>query len=341
MKELSFLDKLKVLVDVSSSSGICIASIFILLFLAFMMLTTNKKNSKQTKKFFLIIYIMLIVVMLIQYSSSLSTMFDYMMNNLFIAIYFPNLAIYLSAIIATNIILWKTIFNFKEDRLLKVINTIIYSIMHYLLILILNIVNSNGLDVFNNASVYENNDALALIGLSSTIFMFWIMFMVIYKIIRGRQKQYEVKSIENKKSIRTKLPSNIIEVAVPKRVKKVIKIREEVVSKTIQEPSIVDFYKQDQDEIKQYENMLTLDDYKTVLKLLKNNKSNLIIENNEDEYYEEETYSNDSIVEYEDKVDTTNNFNDNYYYEDNYDDNYDDIVEQPMLDKLLNLYKSV
>ena len=42
-------------------------------------------------------------------------------------------------------------------------------------------------------------------------------------------------------------------------------------------------------------------------------------------------------MEYEDKVDTTNNFNDNYYYE----DNYDDIVEQPMLDKLLNLYKSV
>ena len=337
MKDLSFLDKLKVLVDVSSSSGLCIASIFILLFLAFVMLTTNKKNSKQTKKLYLIIYIILIVVMLIQYSSSLSTMFDYMMNNLFIAIYFPNIAIYLAAIIATNIILWKTIFNFKEDKLLKVVNTIIYSIMHYLLILILNVVNSNGLDVFNNASVYENNDALALIGLSSTIFMIWIIFMVIYKIIRGRQKQYEEKYIKNKQPIRTKLPSNIIEVAVPKRVKEVIKIREEVVPKIVQEPSIVDFYKQDQDEIEKYENMLTLDDYKTVLQLLKNNKSNLTIENTEDEYYEKETYVNESSVEYENKANTINNFNDNYYYE----DNYDDIVEQPMLDKLLNLYKSV
>ena len=337
MKDLSFLDKLKVLVDVSSSSGLCIASIFILLFLAFVMLTTNKKNSKQTKKLYLIIYIILIVVMLIQYSSSLSTMFDYMMNNLFIAIYFPNLAIYLAAIIATNIILWKTIFNFKEDKLLKVVNTIIYSIMHYLLILILNVVNSNGLDVFNNASVSENNDALALIGLSSTIFMIWIIFMVIYKIIRGRQKQYEEKYIKNKQPIRTKLPSNIIEVAVPKRVKEVIKIREEVVPKIVQEPSIVDFYKQDQDEIEKYENMLTLDDYKTVLQLLKNNKSNLTIENTEDEYYEKETYVNESSVEYENKANAINDFNDNYYYE----DNYDDIVEQPMLDKLLNLYKSV
>ena len=62
MKDLSFLDKLKVLVDVSSSSGLCIASIFILLFLAFVMLTTNKKNSKQTKKLYLIIYIINIKV---------------------------------------------------------------------------------------------------------------------------------------------------------------------------------------------------------------------------------------------------------------------------------------
>ena len=62
MKDLSFLDKLKVLVDVSSSSGLCIASIFILLFLAFVMLTTSKKNSKQTKKLYLIIYIINIKV---------------------------------------------------------------------------------------------------------------------------------------------------------------------------------------------------------------------------------------------------------------------------------------
>ena len=56
MKQMSFLEKLKVLVDVSSSSGICIASIFLLIFIALLFLTTNKKNAKSSKKFYLISY---------------------------------------------------------------------------------------------------------------------------------------------------------------------------------------------------------------------------------------------------------------------------------------------
>ncbi len=363
MKDLSFLDKLKVLVDVSSSSGLCIASIFVIVFLAFMMITTNKRNSKQTKMLYSIIYIVLIIVMFIQYGSSFSTMFDYMMNNLFIAIYFPNLAIYLAAIIATNIILWKTVFNFKEDKLLKVINTIIYSIMHYLLILILNVVNSSEIDVFDNASVYANNDALALIGLSSTIFMIWIIFIIIYKIIRGRQKVHEVvrsrqpvkrrlpsniievavpKEVKEVIKIREEvvkteepvkiLPSNIIEVAVPKEVKEVIKIREEVVPKEVEQPSIINFYQQEKEELEKYENMLTLEDYKTVLELLKNGKKESIINDNPikvnkeyEDNYTDTTTSN-----------TVNTIEDNYYYENNYEKE-----ELPVLDQLLNLYKGV
>ena len=163
MKELSIFEKLKVLVDVSSSSGLCIASLFIIIFLAVVMLTTNKKNKKSTKIFFGIVYLALLVVMLIQYWESLSSMFDYMMNNFFISIsiwlqnyglfvivvYFPNLAIYLAAIIATNIILWKTIFSKKQDKVLKIINVSVYSLIHYLLVLILNVVSSNKLNVFD------------------------------------------------------------------------------------------------------------------------------------------------------------------------------------------------
>lgn len=361
MKDLSFLDKLKVLVDVSSSSGLCIASIFVIVFLAFMMITTNKRNSRQTKMLYSIIYIVLIVVMFIQYGSSFSTMFDYMMNNLFIAIYFPNLAIYLAAIIATNIILWKTVFNFKEDKLLKVINTIIYSIMHYLLILILNVVNSSKIDVFDNASVYANNDALALIGLSSTIFMIWIIFIIVYKIIRGRQKKYEVKPVrkslpsniievavpkevkevikireevvKTEESVKNRLPSNILEVAVPKEVKEVIKIREEVVPKVVEQPSIVNFYQQEQEELKKYENMLTLDDYKTVIELLKNSKKESIGNDNTVKVNSKEVNTN-----YENNYTDTTNLN---TIEDYYENNYEEVVEQPMLDQLLNLYKSV
>ena len=53
MGDLSFVEKLKIFVDVSSSSGICIASIFILVFMAFMFLTTSRKNAKSTRLLFI------------------------------------------------------------------------------------------------------------------------------------------------------------------------------------------------------------------------------------------------------------------------------------------------
>ena len=188
MGDLSFVEKLKIFVDVSSSSGICIASIFILIFMAFMFLTTSRKNAKSTRLLFIGIYTILILVLCLQYSSSLPKMFDYMMNNFFIVFYFPNLAIYLAAIIATNIILFVSIFNFKEDKILKIINTIVYSFIHYLLILILNIVTKNKLDVFSQTSVYGNEKASAMISLTSIIFIVWVIFIIIYKIIRKTQK---------------------------------------------------------------------------------------------------------------------------------------------------------
>lgn len=315
MNDLSFLDKLKVLVDVSSSSGICIASIFILIFLIIMMLTTNKSNSKQTKILYIVIYMALIIAILVQYSSSIETMFDYMMNNLFIAIYFPNLAIYSAAIIATNIILWKTIFNFKEDRLLKVINTIIYALIHYLLVLILNVVVSNKLDVFDNSSVYSDQNALALIGLSSTVFVIWIIFIIIYKKIRQKQKIEELVIEERKTLVKDKLPSNIIKVDIPKIVRGETRIKEKIVPNVIEESNLIDFYKQDNEELQKYDNMLTLEDYKTVLSILKN--KNFYNINNEQQLSTD--YNDDKIVI----------------------PNIDNKIEQPKLDQLLNLYKKV
>lgn len=329
MRDLSFFDKLKVLVDVSSSSGISIVTIFILVFLAIMMFTTNKKNSKQTKLFCTTIYIVLVVVMLVKYSSSLSTMFDYMMNNLFIVIYFPNLAVYLAAIIATNIILLKTIFNFKEDKLLKIVNVVIYTIMHYLLVLILNIVTSNELNVFDNSSVYGNNDALALIGLSSTVFIIWVIFMIIYKIIRGKQKVGVVERVRQKEVVKNRLPSNIIEVAVPKVVKEVVKIKEEIVPKVVEQTSLIDFYKQRNEEIQKYDSILTLEDYKTVLAILNHKNNSIDMSINKGEDLSPKNSDQEIMVSSEE-----NTIDNNYLY-------YDDVVEQPKLDQLLNLYKSV
>ena len=144
-------------------------------------------------------------------------MFDYLMNNLFIAIYFPNLAIYLIALIVVNVIFLVSVFKKDISKVIKNINVIVFAIMNYLLALILNIIHTHKLDVFTQTSVYGNKEAQALIELSSTIFLIWVFFLVIYKMIMMYQRKmnpidaYRVEKVivEKRKRI---LPSNIREI---------------------------------------------------------------------------------------------------------------------------------
>ena len=106
MSKLSLLDKLKVLSDVTSSSGLFIVAIVILIALAALLITTNTKTKKISRFVCIAIYGAIIIVSILSYREELFELFDYMMNNFFIAIYFPNLAIYFAAIVTTNIILW-------------------------------------------------------------------------------------------------------------------------------------------------------------------------------------------------------------------------------------------
>ena len=96
MTKTSFMDKLNIILEVSKSSKLFIAVIAIIVVLAVLAITMNKKNAKYTKNIYVLVYAFILIAILVAYSSSLGKMFDYMMNNLFIAIYFPNIAIYSS-----------------------------------------------------------------------------------------------------------------------------------------------------------------------------------------------------------------------------------------------------
>lgn len=218
MTKTSIIDKLNIILEVSKSSKLFIAVLVFIILLAVFAITMNKKNEKNTKTIYMLVYAFIIIAILVGYSSSLGKMFDYMMNNFFIAIYFPNLAIYLAALITANIIFLVSIFNKRISKLIKNINVIIFSIMAYVLTLILNIINTENLDVFSQSSVYGNTQAQALIELSSTIFMLWMAFLIIYKMIRTYQikmePEYEkssVKKVVVEKKTRV-LPANIREV---------------------------------------------------------------------------------------------------------------------------------
>lgn len=238
MTQTTILEKLKIVFDVTMSSKLFIAVIAFIILLAIVALTTNRKNAKRGKWIYGLVYAAIIIAIIVFYHSSLGKMFDYMMNNFFIVLYFPNVAIYLAAIIITNIILLVSVFNLKTPKLVKNINIIVYSIIHYLLALVLNIITKNNLDIFSQVSVYGNKNAQAIIELSSALFMIWIVFLVFYKIIRKYQLKdaVPVKRKVIVKKVRT-LPEGIQEVPVPLFVK--AQPKKQVEEKSLEEPVII------------------------------------------------------------------------------------------------------
>lgn len=220
MTQTTILDKLKIIFEVSKSSKLFIGVIIFIILLALVALTTTRKNAKRGKFIYGLAYSTVLVAILVLYHDSLGKMFDYMMNNFFIVLYFPNIAVYLAAIIIANIILLVSVFGFKTPKLVKTINVIVYAIIHYLLALVLNVITKNDLDIFSQISIYGNAEAQAIIEFSSAIFMVWMVFLILYKMIRKYQLKGKepVKRKVIVKKVRT-LPEGISEVPVPLFVK--------------------------------------------------------------------------------------------------------------------------
>ena len=217
MSKLSLLDKLRVLIELSASSKPYIIALGALMIFGIILSFTNKRNEKTHKILYGIITAAIAIFLIASYHSSLGNMFSYMMNNFFIAVYFPTIAIYLAAIIAMNIIVWISIFNFKSSKQIRALNISIYIILNYLMALLLKVVNANKLDIFDQASLYGNKEATSLIELSSLVFIVWIIFLVIYKIILiYLKKDYKprIKRVIVRKAVKI-LPENFQSTSIP------------------------------------------------------------------------------------------------------------------------------
>ena len=266
MTRLSFIDILGVLINVSKQSYFFIVLLVALIILGLGLTFINPKNEKKYKILYISIISIILVFLVVSYYSSLGKMFNYMMNNFFIAALFPNVAIYLAAIIAMNIIVWISVFNYRSARPIRNLNITIYCIMSYILALLSHVIISNKLDVYSQESIYKNTDARALIELSSLIFIVWIIFLVLYKIIlvyiRKDYKPKVKKIIVHKRE--KILPNNFLPVDTPTKVFGRAPHQTTIVKEIkVEEP------KESVKEEKQ-EDKFTIDEYKLFYEILKN-----------------------------------------------------------------------
>ena len=224
MSKMSFLQKIGILIDVALSSYWLIIAIGILVAFG-VILITNRKKKKQNKILYILFSLVICSFLLITYHESLGQVFEYLVENLFVVFLFPNYAFYFVEILITNIILWVSLFHSKTSDAIKKLNIVVYLIMNYLLMLVLSVIDINQLDIFTVESLYSNEKATALMEISSSLFVTWVIFLLLYKIILvyvKKDHKEPVKKIQVVNEVK-KLPKNYIPKRGPKRIKGSIK----------------------------------------------------------------------------------------------------------------------
>ncbi|MBR3898329.1 MAG: hypothetical protein IKJ43_03515 [Bacilli bacterium] len=175
----SFLSTLKEIIFSSKES-----IIFIILGLLF--LTTIIINIKRKKtigrKLFLISWGFIILFILFKYNTYLSILFDNFINNVFMQIFFPNLATYVIIIILSNILYLELITQKKKKNYEKIINTIFYTIIMFIMVYTLDEIIINNINIYSE-EVYKNQKILILIESTTITFTIWTTLLIGKRII--------------------------------------------------------------------------------------------------------------------------------------------------------------
>ena len=255
MSPLSLITKLQTVFNLITSRNLYLMILVLIIFLTIIFITTNGSNRKQSRRTYILLYLAGFIFIAFQYGSSFMTLVDYAINEVFITYYFPNIVIYLLMLIVTNIILFKTIFSNKADFKLKVINACAFGIIMYLFILAISQVSNLQLDVFNITELYSSNAVRSLLELSMFIFVFWIVILGIYYLIRKYQYKHNLIKVESFTNY------NIIHDFDVKEAYKITK-----------KPLIVEEKEEKPSEVNLLGQEFTLDEYKLMVKILKEEK---------------------------------------------------------------------
>ena len=178
------------------SSDIIYLLLFVIFLLLALYLVFSRKINKKEKRVIKVIYAVILAGLVIYYSSSLLSFLDYLVNKIFILIYFPNLATYVVMILSATVIFLVSLFKKNINVTVRNINISIYLLLIYFLFLLGQVVISKKINVYSDLAIYQNENMMVLIEITMIIFTLWVLGLSIYKLFSlyiNRSKKKEVK----------------------------------------------------------------------------------------------------------------------------------------------------
>lgn len=200
MDDLSLVEKLQVLTDMISSSPLFLFCSMIAIALLIFFIICIKKNIKINKWIFIIAWIILGLIIIIKYNSIVINLIDNLFDSIFMALYFPNLTIYIIILAISNFFFIYSIFSKKMYKRHKILNIINAVIIDMFLIIIIDIVKTNDINVYNQLTTFSNKNLLVTLELNSAIFTSWILLSLLIS-AHKKLKKYDKKELPKMQEI--------------------------------------------------------------------------------------------------------------------------------------------
>lgn len=192
MKDFTIIEKFRILVDLIVSSPLflsCSIAIIIMLALTLIFALYNKKVNKWI---YIIIWLLALLLIIYFYRNIILSIIDNFFDNLFMALYFPNLSIYLFVILISNGVFAYSILGNKIKKSHKILNLVNAMLIDLLLLFIISTVRDNNINIYEKITVYSNSTLLVLLELSTAFFTSWILLNLLFSAY-DKLKKYDKK----------------------------------------------------------------------------------------------------------------------------------------------------
>ncbi|MBP3920880.1 MAG: hypothetical protein J6D28_04870 [Bacilli bacterium] len=197
MNQLTFLDKIQVLFKLLFSSPMIIGIFIFSLLLMIILFFYSKLNKKIIKFIFIGIYVLLLGFTVFKYRSYFLTSIDSFITIFMANIYFPVIPVYALIMFISFVIMIVTLGSKKKLRIVKIINTIFFTLIQMLFAVFIYIVESNKIDLSNNTGIYTNEQTLTLLELGMGLFVVWMVILLVILYLKKADKIFRVKSDDN------------------------------------------------------------------------------------------------------------------------------------------------
>ena len=206
---MSVLDKIKVIWNTIINSN---ELKYIIPFLGIVLIVVILSfffNKAKYHKVYLLVYVFIITALMIIYFNPITKLLNHLLDTVVNGLLFPNLALYVGVLLIVNIILIVTVFNDNLSKFIKGINLSLFALMQLLLVFIIKNIVVNDIDITKSLTVDTNMQLLILVEASIFVFVLWLLFLLVIKLINhiqeNKEELVEVNNVTYESSYKVKV----------------------------------------------------------------------------------------------------------------------------------------